>query len=421
MEPPKYSIHFSLQQQTPLLIKSYRFDNSTHPTKQTQHLVNSAIVPALNDFLSKEKLSVGISHTWKDNNGNTHNAYDFRLYLLNHEKLVGHVVVDNYKKNGDPVEFFGGYFGYLYENNLEFVLISHHIALINEIRNNDLLCDFFVQNRFYGKSGKGFGQFLIPNMDNETARKRYFTSEIHPSFHIITKSIFHYYPIQDNGNSFRWTPNYLLDYKEFKSGLRLPDSYSHSKIGTEVFRGKTWEKKAIKVYLKNNYSKIYTKIYYKNPEHKDLSSSKTPLTDTHFVRPLAGLMSKIEFLMSDESGNNIDWNNNLTISISALDNNGNEIQKYRFPSLIQFRIYDDKVYLLIPKATHPELSHISNKPFKFVGKYNGIDIDLFTASNQILTTPDYSTFVIRIMAAFTSMHCRTVNLRTESTKWEPIE
>jgi len=408
-----YCLHFDLVQQSPLMIKKEQFQNDM----PIHTILYSELVPALNRFLTKQKVKFGIKHRDEQRKGY---AYNFRVEIVGSNILPGFFTFERYDKNklNQPVEHFGGYFGYVILDKIPMKITSPDKALIDAL--SDQLPGFFLNYLFGGKKSKGFGQFI--ESDTDQSHITAYINALYSDFHVIFRDDNTVFPGHREGEvNARYKPKFLDDYKVVKSGVNFGERDTRpiirSKLRTKVFQSVCWEKKAIKLALKNikhhraPFSSWYDDLKVvlltdvnmpDKPDPTDGTNSQSQL----FIRPIMGLSGHFEFLKQHpELGNSKD---KIIVTVESLGEH--DVTKpgeiVRFPSQVRFQIFHGKVYCLIPRfGSNEKIRQISHKPFKFIAKNN--ERNQIVLINEI-RTPDYTDAHLKsIMKCFIELGWRT--------------
>ncbi len=230
-------------------------------------------------------------------------------------------IINNHTPNGLPIKL-----GIMYND------ICIHISSWYKKLNDLLLLSLeyiFVLENFGSRQSKAFGSFTVENMTEnkfiEILKKRPTNLAIYQE----TSKLNDYNKTLEKIND---------DYQLLKSGRSSRARLGYAKsILWEYFCEKhniRWEKRELKVTLKNNHPDIWGMI---NPgTHPVLECTKDAIYNHMYIRALLGLAENNEYLTNNH-------NDKVVINISDASND-NVVNRFKSP--IMFKIFKKQIYMI---------------------------------------------------------------------------
>jgi hypothetical protein len=268
-------------------------------------------------------------------------------------------------------------YGLMYQLiNLTF--FSFNQMVLEAIENN--ISAFFITTNFGFRQSKGFGSFSVSKIGEKSAQKpiqldeiavikllkQYgegvYIKRINNSLSDIFHTINEDYQLLKSGKNFRgYQKSKLCEYMIFNSSLR-------------------WEKRKIKLELKNKHPHIFKTLKYDvKKSNANRIDGRSQINEQFvFARSLLGLSEHIEFATNSPQ-------NKVKIKIFDVAQNNDECIQ-RFQSPIMFKVLNDNIFILANKIN----PLMFGREFKFTltnNRNNGNDLDLC-----VLKTPSPQQF-----------------------------
>ncbi|GHT62494.1 hypothetical protein AGMMS50239_15970 [Bacteroidia bacterium] len=258
------------------------------------------------------------------------------------------------KKYISPCPCFGDeeIFGLLSNDCISLTFSSFESELLDCIKEN--IISFFVYNNFGFRQSKGFGCFSVIKINDEDIEE---TKKI-----TILKNSHKYVYSKSITNDLKKIFNTInSDYQLLKSGRNF-DKYQKSKL-FEYMKDEhhlRWEKRKIKLFLKNNHSDVFNDLKYEivNYNCNRIEGGDEQENERFvFARALLGLAEHIEFTTFENRGYNKDKVKIKMSEVSGLID--------RFKSPLTFKVYDNNIYIIVDEIDE----EMFNANFSFTLSY----------------------------------------------------
>lgn len=275
-----------------------------------------------------------------------------------------------------PAPCFGDedHYGIVVEDSIELTFYSYNSEILNCIENN--ISHFFVYNNFGFRQSKGFGCFSVEKINNKPVDKSNTVAEI---LNRSNKCVFQKTAKNDMAAKLAIIAN---DYQLLKSG-KNHNGYQKSKLFDYMInRNLRWEKRRIKLFLRDNHSTIFNDLKYdtERPPNNRIACGEEQKDERYiYARALLGLAEHIEFTTWKNRGYNKD---KIKMMIS---DKTKSVERFKSPLL--FKVYDNYIYIIVDEINEK----MFDRKFSFTLSYEKdkkeVNTDLFS-----LNTPTSNQF-----------------------------
>lgn len=353
-------------------------DKNYHALNYKLTIINndapSYYVPLANSLNSKnyQQRENNFKAFIKDRKGITPIFINNTPYFANSDKI--HFINDNIDKNETQLEKIK--LGLFFQNYTKIIFISPNKDLIDLIKSKINI--FFFLTNFGARTSKGFGSFTLQQIDGETANLSFLKDLLEKNKKLLENlELESIYEMNETINSHSEALQKINEiWKELKSGINF-QKYKKSDLFNYFYHNKPqirWEKRAIKLALKNNYLRIFQNLKSQGPGNLEiLAEDNGEVSNNDFyVRALLGFTENFQFAL----------NNGQRINIIVKDKMGKdkckeEYQLERYQSPVTFRYINNSLFMIIYKI-NPELHTVT---------YTNQDREFeFTYNNNVLVT-----------------------------------